>query len=269
MTYEPTLDATTSPSPRVQVTFTSLASGTERVTVWREYSGLSSPVRDAVNAYAVGGFTVTDYEVPLGVNVEYSAEMYDSGGTSLGRTGATSTVLHCDNGYAWYSSPYDPSVAAYVPLPAEWGVVRGRQRPSERYQIGPGEVVALSGQIGLIEEFNASCRTESLDVADQLKKVLEGGLVLIRTTPHLRVPSLLYLQIDESVEKGTGSIHDVEFGGEHIYWPLAGYEVTPSVLSAGVAVGTWQDVIDHFATWQDVIDNYDTWLDLLQNPPGV
>jgi len=71
------------PVPRVLVSLSPAAGGTQTVNVLRTSEGREMQVRGGVGVYAVGGVAVMDYEVPPGVST-YRFEQFDVNGVSLG-----------------------------------------------------------------------------------------------------------------------------------------------------------------------------------------
>ena len=261
--FEPVLTPTMHPSPQVRVDFDSLHASTARITVHRSKS-VSATVRDAEDAYAAGGFTIVDYEVPLGVHVGYWAEMFDASGNSLGLTGTTETILYGEQGYGWFSNPLSPGDALEVVLDAQFGESLSRSRPMQLHRVG-NSTIALMGSIGLLEGVNLTCKTYRIEDADRLSKILASSLILVRTTPRIRIPSALYVAASQFAEVE----QDVQFGGEWIVWPLQGDEVTPSTISAAAPAYPYQTYMDAFATYAEAELAYATYLDAMKNPPGA
>src|SRR4051812_9904982 len=111
MAFAPTLTPTidSNPSPRVLVVFSTLASGTQTINVYRTAEGRRFLVRGGVNLFAVGGASVMDYECPFGVAATYQAEQFDISGISLGFTDTTAITLNVTQ--TWIHQPLSPSLA--------------------------------------------------------------------------------------------------------------------------------------------------------------
>lgn len=117
MAFAPTLTQSLdwNPRPRVLVTFTTLATGTQTINVYRTAEGRTFKVRGGVNLFAVGGVSVMDLESPFGVPASYQAEQFNSSGVSLGFTDqATSTIPSSvlpDSSWAAIHQPLKPTLS--------------------------------------------------------------------------------------------------------------------------------------------------------------
>lgn len=106
-TLTPTID--NNPCPRVLVVFSTLATGTQTINVYRTAEGRQFKVRGGVNLYAVGGASVMDYECPFQTPATYQAEQFNASGVSLGFTDATSITLNVTQ--TWVHQPLSPALA--------------------------------------------------------------------------------------------------------------------------------------------------------------
>lgn len=260
--YAPVLTRSDSPAPAVQVLFSSLHASTAEVTLWRLSPDGQQVVRGAEREYAVGGFVITDYEVPLGVETTYRAEQFNSAGTSLGFTDAAAITVEGDPSCAWVQDPLDPGSAVLVELGGSFGNDLKWDRPVGRHFAG-GRTVALYGPPGLLSDVNLDMQTKTLPDADRLRAVLQRTGVLVRTLPPARVPRLLYVVVSRVSEQEV----DAQYGGGWIRFPASGDEVSPTTRAIVVALFTWADIDAAYATWDLVKANYLTWLDVKANPP--
>lgn len=263
MAFEPILTGTLFPSPRVRVDFDAVAVGTTRARVERTAGGIVLTVRDGGNVFAAGGFTITDFEPPLGVQVSYRAEMFDSAGLSLGFTGSTVVELFGEVGWVWFSDPYDPSIAVYVQQADTFAAGIARARPAQRHSVS-GRTVALYGPDGLIEGVDLAVYTMSDEVAASLRTVLASGFVLVRTMPPVAVPRLLYVFVPQRSEVGLNIRH----GGQFTRWEMTGDELSPTDVGVALPPVSYQIYMDAFATYAAAMSTYSTYLDAAKNPPG-
>lgn len=246
----------------VKLVFGTVAVGCVRADVFAGFNGTERVIRDGGDRFAAGGFTVTDHEVPVGVTVTYRAEMFDAGGVSLGFTGGTDYVVFGEEGYIVFSDPLVPELVVEVAGRQTFGESLARSRPMERYQVGEATVF-LSGQRGLLQNIDLSVVTDTLEQANLLARVLASSFVLVRTTPRIRIPSLLYVAVPDVDERE----QDVQFGGERIDWPLTGQEMTRTEIGVAVSSTPYQTYMDAFPTYADAMAAYGTYLDAMKNPP--
>lgn len=260
--FAPVLTRMDSPGPAVQVLFSSLHASTAEVTLWRLSPDGQQVVRGAERAYAIGGFVVTDYEVPLGVETTYRAEQFNITGVSIGFTDSASVTVEGDPSCAWVHDPLDPGGAVLVELRGSFGDDLQWERPVGRYVAG-GRTVALYGAPGLLSGVNLDMQTKTLPDADRLRVALQRTGVLVRTLPPARVPRLLYVVVSRVSEQEI----DAQYGGGWIAFPASGDEVSPTTRAIAVPVFTWADIAAAYATWDLVKAAYLTWLDVKANPP--
>lgn len=264
--FEPDIPPLAGDNPHAHLVYEAadLAVGTQTITVRRTYGGLTSDVRDAENKFAAGGATVDDWEIPLGVNVSYSAEMFDDAGTSLGFTVPALVRWDSDPSMGWFSDPLVPGSAVQVELVADFAESMARTRQLQIHQTGD-RVVALLGAMGKLQNLVLHCQVKNLEDADRLNEILLTSSVLVRVPPPTRVPRLLYVVIGTVPEIDM----DVQYGGEWVQWDLIGNEVDPTTLNIVLPVVSWQTYIDAFPTWADFNAAYSTWFDAIKNPPGA
>jgi hypothetical protein len=246
----------------VDLRFDELKAATETLTVVAITAEVTYPVRSATRAYAVGGFTVTDYEAPPGVDVTYRGQMFAAGGTDLGFTDSATTRYNIDPSMVIFSDPLVPGNRVLVEARSDFGARKVRKREGATYRVGT-RTVGLFAPLGLLEDVTLSVQTKSLDDADMLERVLEAMPVLVRSMPPVRVPRQLYVGIEQTDTQDV----DVHWGGMWTTYPLKGTEVSRSVTDVVVPVVTWQTYMDAFPTWAAFNAAYATWLDAIDNPP--
>lgn len=251
------------PCPRVDILFDSLAAGTATATVYQISDEGKVPVRNAEGVYAAGGLFVTDYEVPLGVPVTYTAEQFDASGVSLGYTTQATVQVDSLPGAAWVQDPLDPSSAVEVGAADGFADEVKETREVKLVRVG-NDTVALMAAMGLIENVSLRTWTDSPEDAAAYRAVLRRTQVLVRTMPNMPIPRCLHIVAAVIPRRG----FDIAQGGTLYVWDLVGDEVTRSALNIIVPVVTWQRYIDAFPTWGDFDAAYGTWLDALENPPA-
>lgn len=259
LTVVPLEDA--DPSPRVQIDIDDLPEDAY-VTVLRLWESSEGTVRGALMAFAGGGFTVTDFEAPIGVPITYRAAIYVDG-VFVEYTNSATTQLEGDPSTAWVSDPLAPERAVLVELRSDFAEVLTRSRPVTKHRVG-FRTIALSGPMGLLENVKLSSQVKSLDDADRYQRVLDADIVLVRAPKRLRLPVLLYV----SIEKVDEIAQDVQYGGDWVVWEISADEVTPSPLNITVPVVTYGSYTAAFPTYGDFYAAYSTYLDALRNPPG-
>lgn len=99
------------PVPRVLVSVSAPAPGTQTVTVLRTSEGREMPVRGGIKRYAVGGTAVMDYEAPPGPS-SYRAQQFDVNGADLGYL-ALGAVTMPD--FSCIHQPLSPALAIQSP----------------------------------------------------------------------------------------------------------------------------------------------------------
>lgn len=265
--FEPVLEPSYLPSPRVKVTFETLAPATETVTVWR-VADVTAKVPGTVGAFAAGGYTIDDKAAPHSIPVTYFAEMFDGSGASLGRTGSSTTTVWGERNVAWVSDPYDAENAVAVEMAASFAESLSGSRSVERHNVG-GKIVALAGPDGLYEGVDLSLKADTQEQVDKLASILAGTFVLFRVAPYVRpsFPTLFYAAVEHEIVDAP-HMGGFQYGGTSTDFKVKGDQLSPFTEAGSIGV-PWQRYIDAFPTWQDMIDAYPTWLDAIRNPPGV
>lgn len=254
------------PSPRADLfidTF-DLDGSTVTITVWQTSSAGSFRVRNAIRRTSAGGFLVTDYEIPLGVEVTYRVEQFNGAGVSTGFAALSLlTTVNVGVGFAVLSDPLNPRHAVLVSASPQFGGQVKRVRPVSTYRAGVN-TVALMGLEGLLTDLPLACETESLADADMLELVLAETQFLVRVqTGMARIPPILHVVSGEPVQKPV----TVQWEGELISWEITADQVSRTEIDIIVPVLTWQAVIDFYPTWTALLAANATWLDVFRNTP--
>jgi len=236
----------------VEVLFSSFAAGTTAVDVYRLAGDREYLVRGAVKAVVAGALSRIDFEIPFGVPVQYRAEMFDSGGLSLGFTDTASVQV--DVAETWVHNPLDPQGATTVAFRAN--AARELQRPTEGSVVYPdGRIVGVvvSGQRRGIQDAVLDVIVDSIVQADALQAMF--GTYGSRTTPvvcfrigaadRVRLPRPFFAGIltlseqDQNYAIGTG---------EKIAFGMTGSEVSPPTPALVVPLLTRADLNAAFTT---------------------
>lgn len=233
MPYAPTLNLRPgwAPVPSIEVVFTTLAAGTQSITVFRLADRRTVQVRGGVRVATPGSVAVVDFEAPNGVPASYRAQMFaDLAGTvSLGFTDPTSTTLSFEG--ACVHQPLDPTrnVAVKVLRGTGDGLVRKT----------PGSIVYPEGAES--GTFIGSTRqgltgvpfvliTETLDNADKMQSILGGygesqiGVLCIRVPPPMRIPRTFFAAPGDTFSEQE---IDVYRGGQRVQFSFTADEVIP------------------------------------------
>jgi len=162
-------------------------------------SGTAAGVRGAVKAAVPGTtYTVRDFEIPLGVNVTYTATVYDAGGVSIGTASVVFRVPYTDC-QAWLVDLARPTNSLQVVIeslasldyPVPSGIYRVLNRRSP-------VVVALPGQTPAAE---LVVLTDNLYERDQCRYLFGSGYpILVRTTQEMGIGNA-YFGLSEFVEE--------------------------------------------------------------------
>lgn len=252
------------PSPRADILLTSGdMTGVTTVSVHQVSAAGDFIVRGADRAPAAGGYFVTDYEIPLGIEVTYRAEKFNGSGVSLGFVSAGLVTVNVDPSEVIFSDPLAPKNAARAVGRTEFAGVVQTRRPKQIYRAGVA-TVALMGESGLVEGVALDVATYTIETSDALEAVLTNAYVLVRSMPNiLRLPQVFHCVIAEPVQVP----QDVQYGGGWVLWPLVGDQVTRSALQVLEAAVTYQRYTDYYATYADFNAAYSTYLAALQSPP--
>ncbi len=251
------------PSPRVDVTVTSLSGTVTAVRVVQVSSTGEVAVRDADPISAAGSAFVTDFEVPLGVDVSYRVEGLSAAGVLVeSDTAGPVTVGGISARQVIIQDPLVPSLAVVVDERDTFAETLTHSRSSSRYRAGARTVV-LMGEQGLLEGVDLSVACDDTATADAIEAVLDGGVALFRTLDPIGLPRCFYAAVSSRDRVPV----DVYWGGSLTWLQLVGDEVSRDRLATLRPLITWQRFIDFYATWADLIAAHPTWLSLMTDPP--
>jgi len=252
--------------PQVRVTFEAgdLDASVSTVTVYRVVGGVETTVRSSLRAAAAGGWTGVDWEAPIGP-VSYRAEMFDTSGNDLGSSASVSvTVPYTDADVAWLSDPLDATSAVRVFMNS--GVESSQSRPvsGAKYPLGD-RVVVLAGQRALLSGLAANFETVTAEDRDTVQALISrtGGLVLIRTSPLVPLPRLLYCWCPDPQP-----VMSPMDSFEQTLWQNQADEISepkgaPAVFAVPLSVYEAA-----FPTLGDFEAAYSTFLEAYKNPPS-
>lgn len=256
MAYEPTLTAQTSsnPMPRVTVLFTSLPAGVATVIVWRSTGGRSTAVRGGYQVPVAGPLGLVDVEAPA-VPCTYFAQLFDSGGNSLGFTGTS--VITPTMPDTWIHNPFNPAGATRVRVAAATGATVAGQNPLQvYYPAGRRAGVAIAGARRGIANANVVVYGDTIAQSDALDAMFgtsDGDLglppfVCVRFSSaivsRIRLPQPLFLAVPAPTQTPVNLLA----GGTRIGWDISGAEVDPPAAALAQALLRRKDINAYFAT---------------------
>jgi len=259
------------PSPRavVDIDVNDLDPNTRTITVFQVSQWGQVAVRNATRKSAVGGFLVTDYELPPGVPVTYRVEQFDVTGSSLGFALSLDAMVEIPFGMIVVQDPLAPAGALLLNAEAQFAEQLTRTRPSARYQAG-GRTFAMTGLYSALQAVSLRCTTETEAERAGLATLLESPLLLIRSMPKMRLPGAFFASIDSVPMIPVNA----RGGGDIDLWDLAADEVTRPDLEIIVAVYTYDRYKAYldakyppFGTYDDARAEWATYLDAMRNPP--
>lgn len=239
-----------------------------RLTLWRiaadgtrRYVRGPTGLYDGTYAIPSDSLVIEDYEVPLGVEVFYRAEMRSADGASLGhRTSDPVTVTAGDANYAWLTDPHRPGkgLRVMVKTAPEWkqGIeqavyrIRGRSAP------------VIHSDVRSSREGELVCWTQTDEEREALKFLLSPGNTLLwRCAPGTGEPDV-YVSVGEVAFPRAVPRADEQWRE----WTLPLTEIDmPSGAQAGSATWTVRDVVVENADMYSVLDRYETVFDLAIN----
>lgn len=253
------------PQPRVDVLFdvSEFDPSVDLVTVYQISADGTRAVRDAILESGVGGFAVTDYEVPPGISVAYRAQQFDADGLELGYTDSASvTVGGVPAGWAVFSDPLAPSRAVLVRFEMGAMSALSNSRQSQTYRVGT-DTITLKGELSLLENVPIRVFTETDAAAVSLFQILAEGDVLIRTISPVPLPRAFYASF-ATLPREPFDAHE---GGEWKQWNLTATEVSRTVLGALIPDVTYERYNDFFATYTAFNAAKATYLEHIAEPP--
>lgn len=261
------------PSPRatIDIDDTDLHVDATEVTVWQISKWGQVVVRGAERKNSSGGFVVTDYELPVGVEVAYRVEQFDAGGSSLGYAGVSlSAQVTIPFGHVVIQDPLAPASAIVLKAQPAFGSQLRRRRPKRKYQAG-SKTFAMTGLYSAFEQVPLHVWTHTEEEREQLAEILEQPLILIRTHPDMRLPGVFYAVLEETIDDTSRAASGLD--GDR--WFLTGDQLSRPELEVIVPIYTYdlfKAYLDEkygppYATYDDAAVEYATYLDALRNPP--
>lgn len=257
MAYAPTLtvSADWAPSPRVLVTFTSVAATTQYINVTRVTEGRTFKVRGGVSLFAVGGASVMDFEPGFGVPNLYRAEMFTAAGVSLGFSDATSATIVAadvltDTSMAAIHQPLKPSLAIQASMQQATADSLTYQNPSEIiYPEGATVGILVGGQRRGIQGMRFQIVCANGTDADTFLSMFGGystdfpAVLCIRTGAPLRIPRVFFAGITEVAE-----VTDYVTPTPFITFQMTATEVQPPAPGLVIPTLRRMDIDAAFAT---------------------
>lgn len=252
------------PSPRVEILFdeAELDGSIDTLTVHQISAAGDIEVRNAILRSAVGGFFITDYEVPIGIPVTYRAEQFDSNGVTLGFTDSADTQVNIAPGALVIQDPLAPENAVLVTAEQRFAEQLGYTRPVRLYPAGLN-TVALMGERGLLEGIPLRVFTESEEDAALLADVLAEGTFLVRSMPPFPIPRILHAVVPSPQWIPL----DARFGGTWNEWDLTSSQISRNTIDIIVPVVTYERYNDGYATYADFNAARSTYLGHIADPP--
>lgn len=261
------------PSPRatVDIDDADLHVDATEITVWEISKWGQVIVRGAERKGAGGGFVVTDYELPAGVDVTYRVEQFDAGGASLGYAGfSLSAQVTIPFGHVVIQDPLAPASAIVLKAQPAFGSQLRRRRPKRKYQAG-SKTFAMTGLYSAFEQVPLHVWTQTEEEREQLAAILEQPLILVRTHPAMRLPGAFYAVLEETIDDTSRAASGLD--GDR--WFLTGDQLSRPDLEVIVPIYTYdlfKAYLDEkygppYATYDDASVEYATYLDALRNPP--
>lgn len=245
--------------PRVNVLVDAIPAGTVKVTVVRSYAGDRSVLRDA-NMAPTNGSTVrpyTDWEVPFGVSVTYSATAYAASGAQTAQAQSGAVVVNSD--VPWISDPLAPSTATAVMLYNESLQDITHETPGDITQIVESSLpVAVMGTTQAASGLTLRFAAPTNLIARSIRYVLNAGVFLLRVPPSafFDVPGLLYF--------AGQSYTTSKILGEHDHIVVQGQAVAAPISPVVLNTRSYGDLRDEASTYGDVPGRYATYLAALQ-----
>lgn len=270
------------PVPSVVVDVTSIPaySGVKRITVYRIANNAQTIVRNA-NSIDISGqatFFVQDFDVPLGVPVQYKAFIRNNTGLSTNQTTSVVTYSASDSA-VWITDPLNTSNFVKVATTGNGDAVLGQgsfTKVARSYERNTSKVIGRTKPVlqfygekaitGLPLEVIATA-----SASDQIEALLQAGHVLIRTSDRLsNLPRELYCTMTGEQEPLTWNLDGYSAGNDLTKWTLSVDEVEAQTLDIVLALYSYSYWAGKFATYADAQTAYGTgtYLNAMKNPPA-
>lgn len=265
-------DMTPSPRAKVDIEGDDLNADTVEVTVWQVSKWGQVTVRGGERKNAVGGYTITDYELPAGVEVTYRVEEFDEDGENLGYGGLSLTgQVEIPFGSVVIQDPLAPASAIMLKAQPDFASSLRRSRPVVVYQAGDRSF-AMSGLQSGFKSVPLSVWTKTDEEREKLQEILQQPVILVRTPPEMRLPGAFYAVVAETDQDASWGRFDLDADK----WPLRGEQVSRPDLEVIVPIYTYdlfKAYIDEkygppYGTYEDAAAEWASYLDALRNPPS-
>lgn len=255
-------DAT--PCPRVEVIIDGLDAGVTSLTLYRIAEGRQWRVRGAVRVTVSEGFQILDVEAPFETAMQYRAEMFDSGGVSLGFTDTSESVtLSVEE--TWIHNPLDPWNAVAIDLADRSGRALTRPISGQRYTVEQRPLaIFITGQRRGLEGVELFLSTDDTEVAAKFEGMLGDyttqtvPVLCVRTPPLIDIPRTFFA----GVMAPTARPVNVHMGGTLRTWDVNADEGEPPFPGIIVPLLTRDDIDAAYATRDDLDAAYPTRLDI-------
>lgn len=242
-----------------------MPSDADAMTIWRNYGGQSSTVRGVVDMSVSGDTLVTDYEVPLGVDVTYTCQTFDVSGIPSALS-PPSAVVNLAVTSAWAQDPLDPSSANEWPLRSpgatvmKLGSLSGyafRADQALTTTVGSTLPIGMSGVRRDAGSIPVVIATSSGAAHDGLQALLRqaGANLCLRLPVKVPIlPRVSYLQI--------GDITPVmDPNWLRVVWSFVGTSIEGPALNIIIPVRTYDQLASEAATYSGLTALYATYLD--------
>lgn len=256
------------PCPRVEITVPTVPPGAVTITVWRQWSGRRTQVRDAVDAAVSGAFFIVDYEAPLGVQVTYTCETKDANGAVSELSDATTATVNVST--IWMQDALDPNSAIEVQSSGTTGITAiGDSFAPMAYELtgsilpiaGSRDSVAVGGTRRAASQIPLNLITRSLADTAAVRALWDQAFPLcVRMTSAIpQHDGLVYLAFTEFRESPYPGWDKTLFTavGDSVRGPGLGVIVNPR---------QYAHLLDEATTYAGLISLYSTYLDVLRGP---
>ncbi|MEU8525248.1 hypothetical protein AB0C77_06545 [Streptomyces sp. NPDC048629] len=250
----------------ITLTLRELPVGDYYLTVWRRTAdGARTLVRGTdglVNRQIISSDVVVieDHEAPLGVAVDYYAEIHDATNAVVALRDSDAVTLEvADPQYGWLKDPGNPqrNMLVLIGRAPDWQ--RPIQQAEHRVRGRRNAVILSDVRSGL--EGDLVVHTQTDDERKRLHWLLDSGSTLLwQVAPGYGVDDM-YVAVGQAAEPRVG----VADPWRTWTLPLKQVDMPTTVGVSSSAGRTWQDILTEHATWQNVLDSYATWEDVLFN----
>lgn len=222
-------------------------------------SGTIVTLRDAtLIPTSGGGFLVRDYELPIGIPVDYTAYLYgDAGGATLLDTSNTVRVTWQTQS-EWLKDPLEPvrNMPIQVVAPGDSNYAT----PAGVFPVLNRPDPITVGTVRQADQGELELLTLTRDDHDKLHRITASGNPLLFQSTQESGYGSMYFQPLGLVESHPVPLRDITVR----VWRLAYQETRPPVGPAAAAV-TWADIAAYYSTWDDALADFTSWQDLLEN----